>query len=330
MRVEPWCDGTRHRSPTGAPTGSETYWTFSRSVLYKVLHAPTKGHHMARPIASGTISFGLVAIPVKLFSTNESDSRITLNSIHETCGTRVRQQFYCPTDEEVVTRDELVKGYQFAKDQYVIFTPEELKAMELAPTQSIDIKEFVPLSEVDPLFYEKAYYLGPDKGGAKPYALLSEAMKSTGRAALARYAARGKDYLVLLRPFQDGILMQQLRYTDEIRAFDDVDLGDAEVDPAELQLAEQLVEQIASDAFEPEAYSDGVKERMLAAIDQKVAGQEMTFAPKEEPKAQVIDIMEALKASLGDTADGESGTGTRKPAKKASSGTRKKKAQSDS
>ena len=283
---------------------------------------------MARPIASGTISFGLVAIPIKLFSTNESEARISLNSIHESCGSRVRQQFFCPTDEVVVTRDELIKGYQFAKDQYVTFTPDELKAMELAPTQSIDIKEFVPLSEVDPLFYEKAYYLGPDKGGAKPYALLSEAMKSTGRAAIARYAARGKDYLVLLRPFEDGILMQQLRYTEEIRAFEDIDLGDVEVDEAELQLATQLVEQIASDAFEPENYHDGVREQMLAAIDQKVAGQEMTFAPKEEPKAQVIDLMDALKASLADTEAGDDAPSSRKPAKKAAATSTKKKASS--
>ncbi len=280
---------------------------------------------MARPIASGTISFGLVAIPIKMFSTNESETKIQLNSIHESCGSRVRQQFFCPTDEVTVTRDELIKGYQFAKDQYVTFTPDELKAMELAPTQSIDIKEFVPLEKVDPLFYEKAYYLGPDKGGAKPYALLSEAMKSTGRAALARYAARGKDYLVLLRPFEDGILMQQLRYTDEIRAFDQVDLGDAEVDDAELALAIQLVEQIASEDFTPEEYHDGVREQMLAAIEQKVAGQEMTFAPKEEPKAQVIDLMDALKASLGDADDAAP---KRKPAKKASTGSAKKKAAS--
>ena len=278
---------------------------------------------MARPIASGTISFGLVAIPIKMYSTNESEARISLNSIHESCGTRVRQQFYCPTDEVTVTRDELIKGYQFAKDHYVTFTPDELKAMELAPTQSIDIKEFVPLDKVDPLFYEKAYYLGPDKGGAKPYALLSEAMRATGRAALARYAARGKDYLVLLRPFEDGILMQQLRYTDEIRAFEDLDLGDTAVDEAELALAVQLVEQIASEDFTPGEYHDGVREQMLAAIEQKVAGQEMTFAPKEEPKAQVIDLMDALKASLGEREDAAP---KRKPAKKASTSTSKKKA----
>ena len=270
----------------------------------------------ARPIASGTISFGLVAIPVKMFSTSESEVRVQFNSLHESCGTRVRQQFYCPKDEVVVPRDDMVKGYEFAKDQYVVFTPDELKAMEMAATQSIDIKEFVPLSQVDPLFYEKAYYLGPDKGGAKPYALLSEAMKATGRAALARYAARGKDYLVLLRPFQDGILMQQLRYVDEIRAFDEVDVGDAAVDPAELELAKQLVNQIASDAFSPEEYHDSVRDQVMAAIEQKVAGHEMTFAPQDEPKAQVIDLMEALKASLGE-ADDEAPDVERKPARKA-------------
>lgn len=255
---------------------------------------------MARAIASATVSFGLVAIPVKLFSTSESGARIQFNSIHETCGSRVRQQLFCPTDEVTVQRDALLKGYEFAKDQYVTFKPEEIKAMEVPSTQSIDIKEFVPLDQIDPLYFEKAYYLGPAPGGNKPYALLSEAMKETGRAALARYAARGKDYLVLLRPFEDGILMQQLRYETEIRAFDEVDLGEAQVDESELALAVQLVEQIASDAFTPEEYSDGVRDKILAAIEQKVAGQELTFAPSDEPKAQVIDLMDALKASLGD------------------------------
>ena len=271
---------------------------------------------MARPIASGTISFGLVAIPVKLFSTSESDARVQFNTLHKTCGTRLRQQMYCPKDEVVVPREDTVKGYEFAKDQYVIFDEAELKAMEMVSTQSIDIKEFVPLAEVDPIYFDRAYYLGPDKGGAKPYALLSEAMRETGRAALARYAARGKDYLVLLRPFADGIVMQQLRYADEIRAFDDIDLGDVTVDPAELGLATQLVEQIASDEFAPEAYHDEVREQILAAIEQKVAGHEMTFAPQEEPKAQVIDLMEALKASLGEAVDTEAPP-KRKPAKKA-------------
>ena len=278
---------------------------------------------MARSIASATISFGLVAIPVKLFSTSESGARIQFNSIHEPCGSRVRQQLYCPTDEVTVSRDELLKGYEFAKDQYVTFTPEELKAMEVPSTQSIDIKEFVPLDQIDPLYYEKAYYVGPAVGGTKPYALLSEAMKETGRAALARYSARGKDYLVLLRPFEDGILMQQLRYSTELRAFDEVDLGDAEVDKTELALAVQLVEQIASDAFTPEAYSDGVRDKILAAIEQKVAGQELTFAPQDEPKAQVIDLMDALKASLGEP--DKKTPKKRTPAKKAASTPAKKR-----
>jgi DNA end-binding protein Ku len=237
----------------------------------------------------------------------------------------VRQQFYCPTDEVVVSRDDMIKGYQFAKDQYVLFDPDELKHMELAPTQSIDIKEFVPLEKVDPLYFDKAYYLGPDKGGDKPYRLLSAVMKETGRAGLARYAARGKDYLVLLRPFDDGILMQQLKYNDEIRAFADVDIPDTSVDDQELALATQLVEQIASDEFSPENYHDGVKEQMLAAITQKVEGQEMTFAPQEEPKAQVIDLMEALKASLGDQADAAEA----KKTKKAPSKAKAKRAQSN-
>lgn len=253
-----------------------------------------------RPIASGTVAFGLVAIPVKLYSTNESKSSISLNFIHEKCGTRVKYQYYCPTDDEMVTRDELVKGYEFAKDQYVLFTAEELKAMEMRATHSIEITEFVPLAQVDPIHFEKAYYLGPDQGGEKPYRLLAEAMKDTGRAALAKYAARGKDYLVLVRPFKDGLILQQLRYNDEIRAFSEVPLGTAAISDDEMQLAVKLVDQIASDSFKPEKYGDKVKGEMMAAIQQKVEGQEMTLAPAEEPKAQIIDLMEALKASLGD------------------------------
>jgi DNA end-binding protein Ku len=280
------------------------------------------GPMAARPIASGTISFGLVAIPVKLFSTNESSAKIQLNSIHEKCGTRVRQQFWCPTAEEVVTRDELVRGYEFAKNQYVLFSPDELKSMEVAPTQSIDIKEFVPLAQVDPLYFEKAYYLGPDKGGDKPYRLLAEAMKQTERAAIAKYAARGKDYLVLLRPFEGGLLMQQLKYNDEIRDFADVPLGESTVEKAELALATQIVDQIASDEFKPGIYADGVRTEMLAAIETKVEGQELTISAPDETKAEVIDLMDALKASLAASAEGDS---ERKSAKKTSRETKAKK-----
>jgi DNA end-binding protein Ku len=252
----------------------------------------------ARPFASGTISFGLVTVPVKLYSTGESAVGIQLNMLHKKCGSRLKQQYICPVDNEVVTRDEMVKGYEYAKWQYVLFTEEELKALTPEATNSIEIAEFVPLDQVDPIYFEKATYLGPDRGGDRPYRLLSEAMKKTGRAALARYAARGKDYLVLLRPFQEGLLMQQLRYADELRAFSEVPLVPAEVKEPELKLAVQLIEQIATDEFHPETYEDHVRQRTRDLIEQKVQGQEITATPQEAPKAQVIDLMEALKASL--------------------------------
>ena len=252
----------------------------------------------ARPFASGTISFGLVTIPVKLYSTGESSVGITLNMLHKKCGTRLRQQYYCPTDNEVVGREDTVKGYEYAKGQYVLFSEEELKALTPEPTNSIEITEFVPLDQVDPIYYEKATYLGPDRGGDRPYVLLSEAMKKTGRAALARYAARGKDYLVLLRPYDGGLILQQLRYADEIRPFSEVPLAPSEVKEPELKLAMQLIEQIATDEFKPEEYEDHVRQRTRDLIEKKVQGEEITAVPQEAPKAQIIDLMEALKASL--------------------------------
>jgi DNA end-binding protein Ku len=252
----------------------------------------------ARPYASGTVSFGLVNVPVKLYSTGESAAGIQLNMLHSKCGSRLRQQYICPTDNEVVGRDEMVKGYEYAKGQYVLFTEEELKALTPEATNSIEITEFVPLEEVDPVYFEKSFYLGPDKGGDRPYRLLAEAMKKTGRAALARYAARGKDQLVLLRPFEGGLIMQQLRYSDELRPFSEVPLAPAEVKEQELKLAMQLIDQIASDEFKPADYEDTVRKRTRDLIEQKIQGKEITAAPPEAPKAQIIDLMEALKASL--------------------------------
>lgn len=265
----------------------------------------------ARAIASGTISFGLVTIPVKLYSTGESAAGIHFNMVHKECATPVKQRHYCPTHDRLVEREEIAKGYEYAKGQYVLFTDEELKALNPEPTNAVEITEFVPAEKVDPVYFDRSYYLGPDKAGARPYRLLARAMRDTGRAALARYAARGKNYLVLVRTFgDDGLVMQQLRYADEVRAFSEVPLGEADVKPAELTLALQLIEQIASDEFKPEAYNDEVREQVRAMIDQKIAGQEIKAAPEEAPKAQIIDLMEALKASLG------SGGG-RKPAKRA-------------
>src|SRR4029453_5609704 len=206
--------------------------------------------------------FGLVSIPIKLYSTGESAAGISFNWLHGKCGSRVKQQYYCATDDEVVERKDLVKGYEFAKDRYVVMDDEELAVLSTKATNSVDITEFVPVETVDPIYYEKAYFLGPDKGGDRPYRLLAEAMRQTGRVALARYAARGKNYLVLLRPFGEGLVMQQLRYADEVRSFDEVPVGEGDVKPAELALAKQLIDQIAADSFNAAGYKDDSREQL--------------------------------------------------------------------
>jgi DNA end-binding protein Ku len=251
-------------------------------------------------MASATVSFGMVSIPVSLYSATESKAAISFNWLHAKCKSRVKQQYVCPADNEVVPRDEMVKGYEFSKGQYVTFTEDEIKAMAEESNRLVEITEFVPVSQVDPIYFDGAYYLGPDKGGERAYQLLAEAMRQTGRCALAKWAARGKQYLVLLRPTQGGLVMQQLHYPDEIRAFSEVPLGDAELKDTELTLAKQLIEQIATDEFHPELYEDEVRKRMLQAIQRKIEGEEVTAAP-EQPRAQIIDLMEALKASLAKT-----------------------------
>lgn len=251
----------------------------------------------ARAISSATISFGLVSIPVKLFTTQQTQAQLSFRMLHE-CGARLKQHYFCSRCEKEVPREEIRKGYEVAKGQYVVFAPEELKALEEETTKRIDIHEFVPVEQVDAIYFDRAYYLGPDKGGDKPYRLLVDAMRETGRAALATHAARGKQYLALLRPFEDGLLLQQLHYADEIKPFEEIERGDAEVKPAELKLAKQLIEQIASEEFHPERYRDEVKERIEQAIQRKLEGEEIQVAEAEEPRAQIIDLMDALKASL--------------------------------
>ena len=261
---------------------------------------------MARAISGGTISFGLVSIPVQLYSATQASAGISFNLLHAKCGTRVKQQYICPLDNEIVPRDQMVKGYEFAKDQYVTFTDEELKAMAEEASRVIDITEFVPLAQVDPIYFEGAYYLGPDKGGEKAYRLLAEAMKQTGRCALARWAARGKGYLALLRPIEGGLVMQILHYADEVRPFSEVPVPDAPVREAELKLAVQLIDQITAEEFHPENYQDVVRTRYHEAIQRKVEGQEITTAAPEQPRGQIIDLMDALKASLAAKAAKES------------------------
>jgi len=273
----------------------------------------------ARSIASVYVSFGLVNIPVRVYSANQTSESVSFHLLHKKCGSRLKQQYICPKDREIVEREDMVKGYEWSKDQYVLFNPEELKALEEDSTKTIAITEFVPQEKVDALYFEKAYYLGPDKGGERAYKLLGEAMKQSGLVGVAQYAARGKAYIVLLRPLGPGLVMQQLRYSEEVRPMNDVPLPEkVEVKDAELKLALQLIEQCVSKTFDPGKYTDSVKERVMGLIQKKVEGQEITMAPSEAPQAQVIDLMEALKASLGvvgEAAGGTKASVTRKPAK---------------
>jgi DNA end-binding protein Ku len=251
-----------------------------------------------RSIATGTISFGLVSIPVRLYAATQPASSISFNLLHAKDGARLKQQYVCAKDGEKVERDDTVKGYEFAKDRYVTFTTEELKALDELATQTIDIAEFVPAADVDPVYFDRAYHLGPDKGGGKAYRLLALALEQSGKAALARYAARGKGYLVLLRARRGRLVMQQLYYADEVRPAEEVPIDDAaELKDQEVQLALALIEQTASDGFHPERYEDAVKKRVLEAIERKVEGQEIQVAAPAPP-GQVIDLMDALKASL--------------------------------
>ncbi|HWF98602.1 MAG TPA: Ku protein [Steroidobacteraceae bacterium] len=253
----------------------------------------------ARSIGSLTISFGLVAIPVKLYSATQSASAISFNLLHKGCGSRLRQQYVCLKEGTVVEREDMVKGYEFAKDQYVTFQPEEIKALEEAGTHAIEIAEFVPIESIDPVYFDKTYYLAPDKGGAKPYALLTEALTQARRCAVGRWAARGKAYLVMLRPVGDRLCMQQLHFAADVRPASEIEVPKQEVKPAELTLAQQLIDQQASEQFDPAAYTDELRARIQAAIDKKVEGHQISVSDfPAEGGGKVIDLMEALRASL--------------------------------
>jgi DNA end-binding protein Ku len=252
-----------------------------------------------RSIGSLTISFGLVAIPVKLYTATQSTGQISFNLLHKDCGSRLKQQYVCVKDGSIVERDDIVKGYEFAKDQYVAFTPEEIKALEEVGTHSVEISEFVPIESIDPVYFDKTYYLAPDKGASKPYALLCEALAESKRCAVGRWATKGKAYIVMIRPVGHVLSMQQLRFASEVRTANEIDVAKTEVKPAELKLARQLIDQQQSLAFDPTAYVDDVRSRIEAAIQKKVEGEEISVSETPDPnKGKVIDLMEALRASL--------------------------------
>jgi DNA end-binding protein Ku len=254
----------------------------------------------ARSIASLTLSFGLVSIPVKLYSATESSSAVKFNLLAKD-GSRLKQQYVSEKDQAVVQRADMVKGYEFEKDRFVLFSADELKALEEASSPAIEIMAFIPEKSVDPLFYDKAYLIAPDKRGGKPYALLAEAMRQSGRCALAKWAWKSKQYVVQVRPVEDGLVLQQLLYADEVRSLKDLGIEPVAVSAGELQLALQLIDQISEDAYDPAQHVDGEKQRILAAIDEKISGKQVVASVHDEAPstAQVIDLMEALRASLG-------------------------------
>jgi len=269
----------------------------------------------AHSIGSATISFGLVSVPIKMFSAGESSAAISFNWLHKKDGARLKQQYICSKDGEKVENDDRVKGYEFSKGQYVVFSVDELKKLQMddKSSNSMNITEFVDAATVDRMYMDRAYFLGPDKGGERAFGLLGEALKKTGKVAIGQWAARGKQYLIMIRPLASGLVMEQLRYADEVRSIKDVPIEKMDLKKSEIDLAVQLIQQLAGREFQPEKYEDEVKKRILEQIERKVQGKEITEEPTEAPKTQIIDLMEALKASL---AKGKGPAGA-EPAKRA-------------
>ncbi len=252
-----------------------------------------------RSIGSGAISFGLVSIPVKLYLAASSEAP-SFNLLHVRCGNRIRQQRFCPACNTVVEREDLIRGYEVSKDQYIQVTDEELKALEGQASEEIEIAEFVPLEKVDPIYFERSYYLGPDRGGEKAYRLLADTMAQVGKVALAKFVLRGKENLVIVRSARNGLVLHTMYFADEVRNFDEIAKGEsAKISEAESQLAVRLIEELSTGDFEPDKYEDEYSQRVLDLVDKKAEGQKITLAKPQARRGQVIDLMAALKESLG-------------------------------
>lgn len=255
-----------------------------------------------RPIRSATISFGLVAIPVK-FYTATSQEDVSFNLLHEPCGTKVNRKWWCAHHEQIVESDELIRGYQIRKGKFVTFSDEEIESLETDDNRALEITEFLDLDQIDPLFFEKAYYLGPAEGGGKTYHLLSSAMKKLNKVAIARWISNRKEHLVILRPYEGGMILHTMYYADEVRDFGELGVDDSPVKDKEIRLAEMLIEELTEGKFDPLRYKDEYRERLLSRIEAKAEGEDIITAPEteEDKGGEVIDIMEALRRSLEGT-----------------------------
>ena len=262
-----------------------------------------------RPLRNATISFGLVAIPVRFYTATKSED-VHFHLLHASCGTRVNRKWWCPHHEKIVDSDELIRGYAISKSKYVTFTDEEIETLETDDNRALEITEFVDLHEIDPLFFEKAYFLGPAPGGGKTYRLLSQAMKKQDKVAVARWVAAGKEQLVVLRPYDKGLVLHTMYYADEVRDFSAIDLESSPASEKEVKLAEMLIDELTETKFDPLAFKDEYRKRLLDRIRAKSKGKAIEPEEKEEQKGgEVIDIMEALRRSLG------KGRGKAKPAR---------------
>jgi len=252
-----------------------------------------------RPLRNATISFGLVSIPVRFYTATKSED-VHFHLLHASCGTRVNRRWWCPHHEKIVSSDELIRGHEVSKNKYVTFEDEEIEALESDNNRSLEITEFVTLEQIDPVFFEKAYFLGPAPGGGKTYKLLATAMKKENKVGVAHWVAAGKEHLVVLRPFEDGLILHTMFYADEVRDFGAVDTEDTTVRDKEVQLAEMLINELTVKKFDPLQFKDEYRARLLERIRAKAHGKTIKIEePEEERGGEVIDIMEALRRSLG-------------------------------
>lgn len=251
-----------------------------------------------RPLRNATISFGLVSIPVRFYTATKSED-VHFNLLHESCGTRVNRKWWCPHHEKIVEADELVRGFAVSKNKYVTLTDEEIETLETDDNRSLEIVEFVDLGQIDPLFFEKAYFLGPAAGGGKTYKLLAQAMKKQNKVAVARWVAANREHVVVLRPFENGLILHTMFYADEVRDFAAIDMEDASVREKEVSLAEMLIDELTEKKFDPLQFKDEYRERLLERIRSKSHGKAIVSEEREEPRGgEVVDIMEALRRSL--------------------------------
>jgi DNA end-binding protein Ku len=253
---------------------------------------------MAASVWSGYLTFGLISMPVRLFSGARSNS-ISFHMLHRDDLSRIKQQLYCPNDNRVIGRDEIVKGYEYRKDEYVVVEPEEIKKIEPKTAKTMEILEFVKASDVDPIYFESSYYMMPEEAGRRPYALLSKALEDSDYVAIAKVTMHNREYTVFLRPSKGGLMLHTMYYQEEVRELEGFGAPEVDVKEGELKIAHQLIEALAGD-WEPEKYHDEFQENLKKLIQAKLEGQEVKAVEKPKKLAPVVDLMAALKQSLAD------------------------------